>query len=83
MLQLMYLSFNIFQRCTVVRMEGKLVDDLAGIHTLIDIMDGDAEHFHAVLEGIGDAVRAGEEGSKAGCRLMILIGKFSNSTFPI
>ena len=32
-------------------------------------MDGDAEHFHAVLEGIDDAMRAREGGQQRGMQV--------------
>jgi hypothetical protein len=44
--------------------EGELVDDFASIHAFIDKMDSDAEHFHAVVLGVGDTVCARERGQE-------------------
>src|SRR3954467_9621398 len=50
----------------VGQLDGALEDDRPGVHALVHEVDGDAEHLHAIGEGLLDRAQARERGQERG-----------------
>ena len=69
MFELVDACFDFIECFGAVGVEGELVDDFSRVDAFVNKMYGDAEHFDAVVIGVGDAVRAGERWQQGGVQV--------------